>query len=94
MLLASLFTIAFAGQRLFDAESLARLQIEGVPFDFADDILLHDLSLEAAERVLDRLAFLEPDFSQMAPQSCTGFSGVVIRPLAAPEWSPEFDKPS
>jgi hypothetical protein len=66
---ASLLAIAFTGQCLFDSELLARLQIEGVPFDFPDDVLLHDLSLEAAERVLHRLTFLEPYLSQLAPPS-------------------------
>src|SRR5450759_1450133 len=55
---ASLLTIAFTGQGLLDAELLAWLQIKGVPFDFRDDVLLHNLSLEAAERVLHRLAVL------------------------------------
>ena len=66
---ASLLPIAFAGQRLLDAELLARLQVEGVPFDFPDDVLLQNLPLEAAERVLQRLAFLELYLSQVAPPS-------------------------
>jgi hypothetical protein len=66
---ASLLTIALAGQRLFDAEFLAWLQIEGVPFDFPDDVLLNNLPLEAAERVLHRLAVLEPYLSHMASPS-------------------------
>ena len=65
----SLLPIAFTGQSLFDAEFLARLQVEGMPFDFADDILRHNLSLEPAERVLNRLAVLEPYLSQAAPPS-------------------------
>src|ERR1017187_3388495 len=61
---ASLLTIAFAGQCLLDAELLAWLQIEGVAFDFTDDVLLNNLSFEAAEGVLHGLAFLEPYVSQ------------------------------
>jgi len=64
-----LLPIAFTGQRLFDSEFLAWLQIKGVPFDFPDDILLYNLPLEATERVLNRLAFLEPYLSHMAPPS-------------------------
>src|SRR6516162_841668 len=64
---ASLFAIAFTGQRLLNAEFLAGLQVKGVPFDFADDVLLNNLPLEAAESVLNRLAVLEPYLSQMAP---------------------------
>src|ERR1035437_5403468 len=59
-----LLAIAFTGQCLFDAELLARLQVKGVPFDFTDDVLLQDLPLEAAERVLHRLAVLKHYLSQ------------------------------
>jgi len=81
---ASLLPIAFPGHRLLDAEFLAWLQVEGEPFDLADDILLHNLSLEAAERVLHRLAILESHLSQTAPPSRDS-SGVIIRPLPASE---------
>jgi hypothetical protein len=40
---ASLLAVAFAGQRLLDAEFLARLQVKGAPFDFPDDVLLQNL---------------------------------------------------
>ena len=55
---ASLLAIAFTGQRLLNAEFLAGLQVKGVPFDFADDVLLNNLPLEAAESVFNRLAVL------------------------------------
>src|ERR1039457_6330270 len=41
---ASLFSIAFTGQGLFDPEFLAWLQVEGVPFDLSDDVLLQNLA--------------------------------------------------
>src|ERR1035437_2797482 len=59
-------------------------QIEGVPFDFPDDVLLNNLPLEAAERILNRLAILESHLSQTAPPSRDS-SGVIIRPLPASE---------
>src|ERR1035441_4255799 len=65
---ASLLTIAFTGQCLLDTELLAWLQIERVPFDLSDDVLLQNLFLEAAERVLHRLAVLEHYLSQLSPQ--------------------------
>ena len=64
---ASFFAIAFTGQCLLHAEFLAGLQVKGVSFDFPDDVLLQNLPLEAPQRVLNRLAFLKPYFSQMAP---------------------------
>src|ERR1035441_9723897 len=66
---ASLLPIAFTGQGLLDAEFLARLQVKGVPFDLSDDVLLQNLFLEAAERVLNRLAILELYLSQRPPPS-------------------------
>ena len=40
--------------------------------DFPDYVLLQDLPLEAFERVLKRLAILEPYLSQIAPPNVTG----------------------
>jgi hypothetical protein len=84
---ASRLTIAFTGQRLLNAEFLARLQVEGVPFNFPDDVLLNNLSLEAAERVLNRLAVLEPHLSQLPPPSRANSSGAIMGPLPASEGS-------
>jgi hypothetical protein len=42
-----------------------------VPFDFSDDVLLQNFPLEAAERVLQRLAFLEIHLSHKAPPALT-----------------------
>lgn len=68
---ASLLTIAFAGQRLLHAQFLARLQVKGMSLHFPDYVLLQDLPLEALERVLKRLALLEPYLSQIAPPTLT-----------------------
>ena len=68
---ASLLTIAFTGQRLLNAQFLARLQVKGMSLDFPDYVLLQDLPLEALERVLKRLALLEPYLSQIAPPTLT-----------------------
>jgi|EndMetStandDraft_4_1072995.scaffolds.fasta_scaffold67473_2 hypothetical protein len=54
----------FTRQRLLGAATIARLQVEGVLLDILDDIFLLNLPLEAAKRALDRLAFLNFDFSQ------------------------------
>src|SRR5215471_8577400 len=97
---ASLLPIAFTGQRLLDAEFLTRLQIKGVSFYFPDDVFLQNLPLEAAERVLQRFAFLELYLSQTAPPTltmipyrcsafaaCPDLSDGIIRPLPPSEQS-------
>ena len=48
---AILLPVPFAGQRLLDPELLARLQIEGMALHFFDDVLLLDLTFEAAKGV-------------------------------------------
>ena len=48
---ATFLPVAFAGQRLLGPELLARLQIKGVPLDLLNNVLLLDLSLEAAKGV-------------------------------------------
>ena len=40
-----------------------------MPFDFLNDVFLQNLPLEAAERILERLAFLELYLSQLSPLS-------------------------
>jgi hypothetical protein len=71
---ASLFTISFTGQRLLNAQFLAGLQIKRMPFDFHDYVFLQDLPLEALERVLERLALLEPYLSQIEPPTLSRIS--------------------
>jgi hypothetical protein len=56
--------VAFTGQRLLSPELLAWLQIEGVSFDFLNNVLLLDLPLEAAQGVFQRFALLKLYFSQ------------------------------
>jgi len=55
---ARLFPVALAGQRTLDPRFLSRLQIEGVSLDLLDNVLLLDLSLEAAKSILERLTIL------------------------------------
>jgi hypothetical protein len=49
---------------LLGPELLTRLQVIGVPLDLLDDVLLLDLSLEAAKGVFQRFALLKLYFSQ------------------------------
>jgi hypothetical protein len=62
---ARLLPVPLAGERLFYALLLTRLQIEGVTFDFLNNVLLLNLPLEAAEGVFQSFALLKPDFSQI-----------------------------
>ena len=56
-------SVALPRQRLLGPPLVARLQIEGVLLDVLDDVFLLHLALEAAERALNGLAFLNLDFS-------------------------------
>ena len=49
---AILLPVAFPSQRLLGPQLLSRLQVKGMSFDFLDDVLLLDLTLEASEGVL------------------------------------------
>jgi len=94
----SLLPIALTGQRGFDSALLSRLQVKGVSFDLLDDVFIQYFSLEAVERVLQRLAFLESYLSQMAPSTLTKFVAVpdfaanIIRlpPPSEPWLGPAF----
>jgi hypothetical protein len=63
-LFARFFSIAFPRQSLFQAALLARLQIEGMPLDFLDNVFLLDFAFEPAQGVFKRLALLNPNFGQ------------------------------
>jgi hypothetical protein len=62
---AALLAITFARQRFLGTLFLTRLQIEGSPLDFFNDVLSQDLALEAFERALQALAFVNLNFSQL-----------------------------
>jgi hypothetical protein len=61
---SALLAVALACQRRFNSFFLARLQIESVPLDFLDNVLLKDLTLEAPERVLNCFTVLNVDLGQ------------------------------
>jgi transcriptional regulator GlxA family with amidase domain len=63
-LAALLFSSPLARERLLRAAPITRLQVERMLLDVLDDVFLLYFPLEAAERALDRLAFLYLDFSQ------------------------------
>jgi hypothetical protein len=61
---ATLLPVPFAGQRLLGPELLTRLQIEGMALHFFDNVLLLDLTFEAAKGVFESFALLKLNFCQ------------------------------
>jgi len=64
VLLSDLLAGAFASQGLLHPALFAWLEIEGMSFDFFDDVFLLNFALETAKRVLERFSLLKPYFCQ------------------------------
>ena len=64
LLFPSFLAIPFARQRCLYAALLTGFQVVGVTFNFLDDVFLLHFSLEPAQRVFQRLAFLYTNFCQ------------------------------
>jgi hypothetical protein len=58
----ALLAIALSCQRRLDALFLAGLQIECVPLDLFNNVLLEDLALKTAQRAVQAFAFVELNF--------------------------------
>jgi len=61
---AALFAIAFSCKSFLRALLLTGFQIESVPFDLLDDVLLKDFALKALERALQAFPVVNLNFSQ------------------------------
>jgi len=74
-LATELLAIALPRQCLLGTSVITRFQIERVFLDVLDDVFLLNLALEASEGALDRLAFLNLDFSPACntPSPAYGF---------------------
>ena len=59
------FAIALAGQSRFQTALFSGWNIEGVTFDFADNVFLLHFALKPAERALQRLVIAEFDFCHL-----------------------------
>ena len=81
LLFASLLAIPLARQCCLDAALFTGLQIVGVTLDFLDDVLLLYLPLEPAQRIFERLAFLNANLCQEIPTSKPGEWPVFIIPV-------------
>jgi len=67
---ANFFAAALAGECLFDALLLTRLQVEGVLLHFLDDVFLLNFPLETPQSILDGLTVLNANFGHSKhPQS-------------------------
>ncbi len=64
LLFTSLLAIPLARQRFFHALALAGFQVEGMTFDFFDDVFLLYLAFEPAQCIFKRLAFLNANLCQ------------------------------
>ncbi len=64
LLFTSLLTIPLARQRFFHATLFAGLQVEGVTFDFLDNVFLLYLTLKPTQRIFKRFAFLHANLCQ------------------------------
>jgi len=63
----ALFAVALASQRGLHTLLLTWLQIEGVPLDFLNDVLLQNFALEASQRIFERFTILNANFGQRPP---------------------------
>jgi hypothetical protein len=61
---ATLLPVPFAGESGLNPLLFTWLQVKGMPLDLFDDVFGLHLALETAQRVLERLPFLQSDFSQ------------------------------
>ena len=66
-LFTSLLAIPLARQSRLYTFLFTGLQVVGVTLDFLDDVLLLYLSLEPAQRIFQRLAFLHSNLCQKNP---------------------------
>jgi hypothetical protein len=64
LLFACFFAISLARQSFLYAALFPGLQVKRVPLHFFNDVLLLNLTFEAAQGVFQWFAFLQPDFSQ------------------------------
>src|SRR5271155_4739439 len=60
----TLFAVALARQGFLGALLLTRFQVEGMPLDFLDDVLLLDLAFETAQSAFQAFSILDVDFCQ------------------------------
>src|SRR5580658_1311212 len=67
LLFTSFLAIPLARQSSLDTLLFARFQVVGVTLDFLDNILLLYLTLESAQRIFERFAFLNSNLSQEIP---------------------------
>src|SRR5689334_1168366 len=68
----ALLAVALACQDGFETLLLAGLQIESMPLNFLDDVLLQDLTLESPECIFQRFTVLNVNFSQRTTSCYTG----------------------
>ena len=83
------FAIAFAGQRRFQAALFSGWNIEGVSFDFADNIFLLHFAFKPAERAFQRLVIAEFDFCHLF-FTCLSMNAIECFTPSSPDNTREF----
>src|SRR5215475_6976720 len=83
------FAIALACQRRFQAALFSRWNIEGVSFDFADDIFLLHFAFKPAERAFQRLVIAEFDFCHLF-FTCLSMNAIECFTPSSPDNTREF----
>ena len=79
LLFPSFLPAPLSRERFFNALLFAGFQIEGVPLNLLDDVLLLHFPFESAQRILEGLALLKSDFRQeTTPPSWSGVDLIVI----------------
>ena len=84
LLFSSFLAAALASQRFFYALLFARLEVKGVTLNLLNNVLLLDLTLEAAQGVLERLALLNPYFRQPVNTPKLVPTGLICYPNVPP----------
>ncbi len=64
LLFTSFFAIPLSCERLLDTALFARFQVEGMTFDFFNDVFLLNLAFKPAQCIFKRLAFLNANLCQ------------------------------
>jgi hypothetical protein len=76
---ATLLFCSLPRQGLLYPSLLSRLKVIRVPLHFLDDVLCQNLAFEPAQRIIQRLAFLQSNLCQTVPPLCISAKSHAVR---------------